>query len=142
MRPDPKPGGFVAIRPAVIGMGIRHAAFELIVRGMKASAAGDPFHRYAGAVARQYFGFLFQRQAIEQPTFVEQGGLRRVEVFGIVLGIDDAPAEGDGATAPVANREHNAVPKAIVGFAVVLENQHAGGNKLLLALAIGAQLAL
>ena len=53
MRPDPEPGGRVVIQPVSIGMGIRHAAFERMVRGMKVSAAGDPFHRYAGAVARQ-----------------------------------------------------------------------------------------
>jgi len=36
-----------------LGMGIPYAAFELMVRGMEASATGYPFHRYAGAVAQK-----------------------------------------------------------------------------------------
>ena len=36
-----------------LGMGISYAAFELMVRGMEASATGYPFHRYAGAVAQK-----------------------------------------------------------------------------------------
>ena len=48
----------------------------------------------------------------------------------------------NSAAAPVANREHHAVPEAVVALAVVLADQHTGGDELVLALGAGPQFPL
>ena len=54
------------------------------------------------------------RQAIKIAPFLEQRRFRRVQIFGLALA-QDAPAEGDCAAAPVADRKHDAPAKPVIG---------------------------
>ncbi len=51
----------------------------------------------------------------QQCAFVEERGLRRVEVFRLGAGLHRPPAEGNDAPAPVVNRKHHPVAEPVVG---------------------------
>ncbi len=52
-------------------------------------------------------------QSIKLPTFVKEGRFGRVEIFRLAL-LDDPASERDDPAAHIPDREHDAVPKAIV----------------------------
>ncbi len=57
---------------------------------------------------------------IEQATaFVEQFGFRRIQVFRVVIGVHGATAKGNAAPACVADREHDAIAKRVIGLAAL-----------------------
>ena len=71
-------------------------------------------------------------QAVEHAPLVEQRRVGRVQVLGLALA-KDAPAEGDGAPAPVRDREHDAAAEVFEGIAPVVGALHqAGGDDLVL----------
>ena len=63
-------------------------------------------------------------ESVEFAALAEYRGLRGVQVFRGVIPHDPA-AKTDQAAAHIANREHNAVAKAIVIALVILLHQHA-----------------
>ena len=62
-------------------------------------------------------------EAVEVFAFIEQRGVRRVEVFGFGV-VQHAAAEADNLPAAVADGEHDAVAEAVV-VAAVFFNHHA-----------------
>ena len=52
-------------------------------------------------------------EAVQLAALVKQRGFRRIQVFRLAL-IDDAAAECDDPPARIANREHQAVAKAVI----------------------------
>ncbi len=72
-------------------------------------------------------------EAVELLALVEYRGLRRVEIFGLVVAQHPA-AKGDHPAAAVADGEHHAVAKAVVALAVlgVLDQQACIDQRLLL----------
>src|SRR5207302_5539027 len=52
---------------------------------------------------------------VELATLGKQGRFRGVEILRLPF-VEDAPAEADHATAPVMDRKHDAVAKAVVAF--------------------------
>src|SRR6185369_11488013 len=52
-------------------------------------------------------------QTVQLAAFVEELGLRRVEVFRLAL-VEHATAEADRTAARIADREHDAIAEAVV----------------------------
>ena len=63
--------------------------------------------------------------AVQSLALAEQRRLRRVEILRLVVA-ERAAAEGDGAAAAVADREHHAAAEAIVDAPVVAAAEQAG----------------
>ena len=78
-------------------------------------------------------------QAVQLAALVEQRGLRRVEVLRRILGIDDAPAERDGAAAAIVDREHQAIAELVVDVAAIVLREQAAALHQLHATRIGAE---
>src|SRR5204862_127085 len=63
-------------------------------------------------------GCLGQGETVEDTTFVKEGGLRRVEIFGTVHGLTtlkSPTSKCDGAPQAIVNGEHKTVAEAVVG---------------------------
>ena len=60
-------------------------------------------------------GLARRRDVVERRALVKQRRLRRIEVLRRNVLIERAAAEGDDAAAPIGDRKHQAVAKAVVG---------------------------
>ena len=56
---------------------------------------------------------------VEAAALVKKLRLGRVEVFGIVIRVHRPPAKGNRPPARVPDREHDAAPEGVIGFAPV-----------------------
>src|SRR5213592_3682303 len=63
-------------------------------------------------------------QSVDFAALLEERRLRRVQVFGLSVR-DHAPAEADHGAARAEDREHDAVAKAVVALAFVLDDEAA-----------------
>ena len=82
--------------------------------------------------ADRFAGFV---EAVEQVAFIEQHALRRVEVFGHVIGLDGACAKTGHFAALVADRENDAIAEAVVVAAFVAFGYQPGGQQVVFAVA-------
>ena len=53
---------------------------------------------------------------VKAAALVEEFRLRRVEVFRLILGVHRATAKSDRPPPRIADREHNAPAKSVIGF--------------------------
>ena len=83
-------------------------------------------------------------EAVEHVALVEELGLRPVQVFGLGLRIERAPAKREDAAAAAAlDREHDAVAEAVVGRAAILRrDQQSGIDERRRLRALGDQVVL
>ena len=65
-------------------------------------------------------GISIAPQAVQGGTFVVHRGFRRVDVFGLFVGIERARAKGDGTTCGGVNGEGDAIAKTVVKTASCL----------------------
>ena len=59
-------------------------------------------------------------EAVKQFALEEQGVLGRVEVLGVVFGVDDSSAECHHATLSIPDGEHQAIPECVVRAVTLL----------------------
>ena len=84
-------------------------------------------------------GCLRGTVVVEAPALVEERGLGRVQVFRLLPLGDGAGAEGDGAAARIADREHDAAAKPVVGRAGFGEADEADLDETIPAEAVARQ---
>ena len=75
-------------------------------------------------------GFCSHVEAVKQFALEEQGVFGRVEVLGVVFGVDDPSAERHHATLSIPDGEHQAIPERVVRHPVAAPWPvpfHAGG---------------
>jgi hypothetical protein len=141
--------GFVPGRIAVEaenGLG-RHAPQELhLVRGQGCAEGsnrlgnaglgeGDRVHvAFDHEDATPLVGGSASAMGIEQNvTLVKERCLRRVQVFGRLVGIERAAAEGDNATLHVGNREHYPVTEPVKRRPIIDRDKHARSDHVFVA---------
>ncbi len=61
-----------------------------------------------------------RRHVVEHLALVEERRIRRVEIFGLLVGLQRPRAESDGPAAPVGDREHYPSAETVVGGAAIL----------------------
>ncbi len=74
-------------------------------------------------------------QPVKQVAFVEEHGLRGVEILGHVVRQDGAGAVAGHSAAPIADREDHPVAEAVVEAAVIALGGQAGGDQILAGVA-------
>ena len=52
---------------------------------------------------------------VQAPPLLEQLGLRRVQVFGAVIGVHCPATESDAPPARIADRKHDPIAKRVIG---------------------------
>src|SRR5690606_39920605 len=67
----------------------------------------------------------FRSEAVQLAPLLEQRRLGGVQVLRLAL-VEDAPAEGDDAPAPIVDREDDAVAEAVVAPALVVVDDESG----------------
>ncbi len=114
-------------------------------RGVADAALGQGDHVHVALHHQQAVEFAVGLacfvQAVELAALVEDGGFRRVQVLRLVIA-EYAAAEGNNASALVADGKDNAIAKAVVKSVGVVSDQHARVQQLssrLLALAHGLE---
>ncbi len=69
-------------------------------------------------------GLLGLVESVKLTALVKDGGLRRIQVLGLLVA-EHAATEADDSAPAVADGEHDAVAKAVVALAVLLDHEPA-----------------